>query len=67
MDFWKVGIAQSVDYEMKMKLYVEYQEDILLHLSKPLLGQSSTLLKEFWPSSNWVVTKREGDETQQRI
>jgi hypothetical protein len=23
-------------------------------LSKPLPGQSSTLLKEFWPSSNWV-------------
>jgi hypothetical protein len=23
MDFWKVGIAQSLTYEMKMKLYVE--------------------------------------------
>jgi hypothetical protein len=33
MDFWKVGIAQSSTYEMKMKLYVEYWEDILFHLS----------------------------------
>jgi hypothetical protein len=24
MDFWKVGIAQSSTYEMKMKSYVEY-------------------------------------------
>jgi hypothetical protein len=31
MDFWKVGIAQSSTYEIKMKLYVEYWEDILLH------------------------------------
>ncbi len=36
VDFWKVGIAQSVIYEMKFKPYVEYWEDILLHLSKPL-------------------------------
>jgi hypothetical protein len=28
MDFWKVGIAQSSTYEMKMKSYVEYWEDI---------------------------------------
>jgi hypothetical protein len=24
MDFWKVGIAQSSTYEMKMRPYVEY-------------------------------------------
>ncbi len=29
MDFWKVGIAQSATYEMKMKLYVEYWEDYI--------------------------------------
>jgi len=34
-------------------LYVEYLEDILLHLSRPLPPQSSTLLEGFWPSSNW--------------
>jgi hypothetical protein len=28
VDFWKVGIAQNVTYEMKMKPYVEYWEDI---------------------------------------
>jgi hypothetical protein len=38
---------------MKMKLYVEYWEDILLHFSKPLPLQSTTLLEGFWPSSNW--------------
>jgi len=34
-------------------LYVEYLEDILLHLSRPLPPQSSTLLEGFLPSSNW--------------
>jgi hypothetical protein len=34
-------------------LYVEYLEDILLHLLRPLPPQSSTLLEGFWPSSNW--------------
>ncbi len=24
VDFWKVGIAQNSNYEMKMNLYVEY-------------------------------------------
>jgi hypothetical protein len=52
MDFWKVGITQSLTYEMKMKLYVEYWEDILLHLSKPLPPQSVILLEGFWPSSD---------------
>jgi len=32
MDFYKVGIAQSSTYEMKVQSYVEYSEDILLHL-----------------------------------
>jgi hypothetical protein len=31
MDFLKVGIAQSSTYEMKMKPYAKYWEDILLH------------------------------------
>ncbi len=48
-----MGIAQSATYEMKMKSYVEYQEYILLHLSKPLPRQSAILLQGFWPSSNW--------------
>jgi hypothetical protein len=52
MDFWKVGIVQSPTYEMKMKLYVEYQENVLLHLLKPLPLQSTTLLEGFWPSNN---------------
>jgi hypothetical protein len=47
VDFWKVGIAQSSTYEMKMKSYVEYWEDVLLHLSKPLLPQNITLLEGF--------------------
>jgi hypothetical protein len=47
-----VGIAENSIYEMKMKLYVEYYEDVLLHLSRPLLLQSITLLEGFWPSSN---------------
>ncbi len=50
---WKQGIDQNTTYAMKMALYIEYWEDILLHLSKPLLPQSSTLLEGFWPSSNW--------------
>ncbi len=53
MDFWKVGIAQNVTYEMKMKPYVEYWEDILLHLSRPLPCQSAILLEGLWLSNNW--------------
>ncbi len=52
MEFWKVGIVQSSTYEMKM-LYVEYWEDILLHLLRPLPPKSTTFLEGFWPSSNW--------------
>jgi len=47
VDFWKVGIAQNATYEMKMKSYVEYWEDILLHLSRPLSRQSATLFEGF--------------------
>jgi hypothetical protein len=53
VDFWKVGIARSVTYEMKMKPYVEYWEDILLHLSRPLPCRSAILLEGLWPLSNW--------------
>ncbi len=52
MDFLKLGIVQSSTYEMKMKPHVEYWED-LLHLSRPLSLQSTTLLEGFWPSINW--------------
>jgi hypothetical protein len=38
---------------MKMKLYVEYWENILLHLSRPLPLQNITLLEGFWLSKNW--------------
>ncbi len=38
---------------MKMAPYVEYWEDILLHLLKTLLPQNLTFLEGFWPSSNW--------------
>jgi hypothetical protein len=48
-----VGIAQNSTYEMKMKLYVEYWEDVLLHFSRLLPPQSITLLEGFWPSNNW--------------
>jgi hypothetical protein len=48
MKFWKVGIVQSSTYEMKM-LYVEYWEDILLHLSRPLLPQNIIILEGLWP------------------
>ncbi len=48
-----MGIAQSLTYEMKMKPYVEYWEDILLHLSRLLPLQSVTFLEGFWPLSDW--------------
>jgi hypothetical protein len=48
-----VGIAQSLTYEMKMKPYVEYEDDILLHLSRLLPPQNAILLQGFWPLSNW--------------
>jgi hypothetical protein len=47
VDVWKVGITQSSTYDMKMKPYVEYQEHILLCLSKLLFIQSSILWKPF--------------------
>jgi len=47
VNFWKVGIVQSSTYEMKMKPYVEYWEDILLHLLRPLPPQSTTFLEDF--------------------
>jgi hypothetical protein len=53
VDFWKVGIARNVTYEMKMAPYVEYWEDILLHLSRPSPCQSAILLEGLWPLSNW--------------
>ncbi len=37
LEFWKQRIDQNTTYVMKMASYIEYWEDILLHLSKPLL------------------------------
>jgi hypothetical protein len=53
VDFWRVGIIQNSTYEMKMKPYVEYWDEILLHLSRPLPLQNAIFLEDFWPSSNW--------------
>jgi hypothetical protein len=52
VEFWKQGIEQSATYAMKMNMYVDYWEDILLCLLKPLPAQGCTLLEGFWPSSN---------------
>ncbi len=46
-------IAQSLTYEMKMKPYMEYWDDILLHLSRLLPPQSAIPLEGFWPLNNW--------------
>jgi hypothetical protein len=55
MEFWKQGIERNMTYAMKMNPYVDYWEDILLHLSKPLLAQGCIILEGFWPSSNWKL------------
>jgi hypothetical protein len=34
VEFWKQGIDQKSTYAMKMASYIEYHDDILLHLSK---------------------------------
>ncbi len=51
-------LSKTQLYTMKMTPYVENWEDILLHLSKLLFLQSSTLMECFWPlknsSSNYV-------------
>jgi hypothetical protein len=55
VEFWKQGIIINSTYAMKMNLYVDYCEDVLFHLSKPLLAQRSTLLEGFWPSNNYKL------------
>jgi len=47
VEFWKQGIEQSATSVIKMSPYVDYWEDILLHLSKPLPIQGCTLLEGF--------------------
>ncbi len=47
MDFWKQSIEQNATYKMKMIPYVEYWENVLLHLSKLLFFWSSILLEGF--------------------
>jgi hypothetical protein len=34
VEFWKQGMEQSATYPMKMSPYVDYNKDILFHLSK---------------------------------
>jgi hypothetical protein len=60
MDFQKVGITQNATYEMKMKLYMEYWEDILLHLSRLLPNQNAI----FWRGSSLEII---GDLTTPRF
>jgi hypothetical protein len=55
VEFWKQGIEGSAIYLMKMNPYVDYWEDVLLHLSKPLPAQRFISLEGFWPSSNWKL------------
>jgi hypothetical protein len=43
MEFWK----QTETYAMKLDLYVEYWENVLLHLSKSLPLQSSIIVEGF--------------------
>ncbi len=47
LEFWKQSIEQNATYVMKMNSYVDYWEDVLLYLSKPLPAQRSTLLEDF--------------------
>jgi hypothetical protein len=47
MEFWKQGIEQSTTYAMKMCSDVNYWEDILLHLSKPLPTQGPLFWRVF--------------------
>jgi hypothetical protein len=55
VEFWKQCIDQNTTYAMKMNLYVDYWEDVLLHLPKPLPTRRSILLEGFWPSNNWKL------------
>jgi hypothetical protein len=55
VEFWKHGIKIKRTYAMKMNLYVDNWEDVLLHLSKPLPAQRSTFLEGFWPSNNYKL------------
>ncbi len=54
VEFWKQFIERITTYAMKMSLYVDYWEDVLLHLSKPLPTQR-IFLEGFWPSNNWKL------------
>ncbi len=49
MELWKQDMEQSTTYAMKMSMYLDYLKDVLLHLSKPLPTQGSTLLEGSWP------------------
>ncbi len=60
VDFWKISIAQCVTYEMKMKPYFDYWENILLHLSRPLPCESAILLEGLWPSSKLEIQLLQG-------
>ncbi len=47
-----ISEAKCATYTMNM-LYVEYWEDILLHLSKSLPPQNSIIVEGFYPSKHW--------------
>jgi hypothetical protein len=53
MEFWGIGMCKDEPYVQKLGPYLDYWENILELLWKPLSTQNSTLLEGFWPSSNW--------------
>jgi hypothetical protein len=53
VEFWKMGMCKDETYAKKFGPYLDYWENILELLSKPLPTQSSTLLEGIWPSNNW--------------
>jgi hypothetical protein len=52
-EFWKMGMCKDETYAKQFGPYLDYWENILELLSKPLPTQSSTLLEGIWPSNNW--------------
>jgi hypothetical protein len=65
VELWKQCIEQSATYVMKMSLYVDYWEDVLLHLSKSLPTQRFTLWRalafqqlEVELCESWVVVHK---------
>lgn len=53
MEFWGIGMCKDKSYVQKLGPHLNYWENILELLSKPLPSQNSTLSEGFWPPSNW--------------